>query len=1049
MKTMNGLASELVIKKAKKNWRTRCGAFLLAVLAMFYGGQAALGDVVITHDIGTARYDVSQYGRPMPGAESTEFIWDAAGGNRLDVLQSGIYVGIVNADATTSTVPLFAGQDSLRFTAVGNNYLTIEDAIVSWTNPGKQFLIESNAIARIQANDGRINLTNTLDVERFGTMEFNGIGTLFVEGGTNNGTISIFGADAKMYLSGNVAGQGQIKISSRAEVVFHNEENLSSGAARIDIENGTLTLETLATQHYVTTDNKITLSGPLATINVGTDFDSTLRVTNSITGDQSNLNKDGRGTLILAGDNRYTGWTNILKGTVMTTRENNMVNSAGIDLAGVGAKFVIEADQTIRGLRGGTTTGTVEPFQDDVNRWTRFVQIGSNKLTLDADQAGTQTLYGNIQSDVGGVLIVRGISGGTVFESGFLGYNGGFDIQAGTLRTLSDVTITALDGRVGSRFDVNGKSLTVNIAKDQRYEGLFMEKNQRSYTYYDVSNPFGTLVKEGAGTLTANFSEAANIGFFGSLTIKQGTVVSLSNYYMAGGSTLTFHAPVDGAPIPTLDVASASTATNPIKGVFARASSGGKSYNTTVDVVSDTPSATWKMSNGNNVVGRILGTEWSDYSGLVAGSTNSLFNDVSLETVYPAAGRKDLLVYVNVHGFASLGNTYNTRSVSRNIDNIRVLDLSQHESLATIIQDMWAMGSNVQDDADREHRQDVMLGLFQQLSGDTIANAVFLGLDSPWKRPFDRLNLDSQMVYVSGPQGATIANMRNLWFTPTAQAVHSRSDGNARGYDISRPGYQLGWDKRVAQNTSVGFMLGYSSPVLRQKDDRVEGHDYQFGLYAGAMVGNYVEVKGFVGFGHQSFKSNRTVYMPTDKLVPDTFGMRSIGAPMQSQSAHGRFEGDTFNFSLEVARPLFLGFVIMRPTLGLDSEHANRYSFSETGDAIAMRFGRSQLSRTRARIALGFETCTFERAIFTGRLGYSANLGGHDFAKTTGQFVGIYAPNQTIRSVATGTSFFDAGVGVKTFLNPAKTLSLVGGYDASVADHWVEHRANVSVVYVY
>jgi outer membrane autotransporter protein len=334
--------------------------------------------------------------------------------------------------------------------------------------------------------------------------------------------------------------------------------------------------------------------------------------------------------------------------------------------------------------------------------------------------------------------------------------------------------------------------------------------------------------------------------------------------------------------------------------------------------------------------------------------------------------------------------------------------------------------------------------LLQQIAPDTIANGMFMGLDQPWRVAFDRLNLDSQMVYVTPPQipaqqyrGQVIANMRNLWFTPTVQTVSSRSDGNARKYGIDRPGYKLGFDKRVAQNTSIGFQLGYSDPKLREGDDRIEGSDFQVGLYGGSMVGNYIELKGFIGFGHQNFKSNRNVYVN----LP--------GYQSQSLVAHGRYDGDTFNFSFDISRPLFLGFSILRPTIGLDSEHAFRYAFTETGSPIAMKFGRSSLSRTRARFGLSLETTTLDRAIITGRLGYSALLGGHDYATADGVMVGTNVPAMSVRSVAVGKSFFEAGVGTKIFLNPVKTLALVGNYDATVGNRWAEHQALIGFSYIY
>ncbi len=89
MKTMNGFTNELLVKKAKRNWRTRCGAFLLAVLASWYGGavQDARGQATLTTDAGwganIAIDDQQSENRVAPLGDN---IGDAAG---YDIQQAG------------------------------------------------------------------------------------------------------------------------------------------------------------------------------------------------------------------------------------------------------------------------------------------------------------------------------------------------------------------------------------------------------------------------------------------------------------------------------------------------------------------------------------------------------------------------------------------------------------------------------------------------------------------------------------------------------------------------------------------------------------------------------------------------------------------------------------------------------------------------------------------------------------------------------------------------------------------------------------------------
>jgi uncharacterized protein with beta-barrel porin domain len=610
--------------------------------------------------------------------------------------------------------------------------------------------------------------------------------------------------------------------------------------------------------------------------------------------------------------------------------------------------------------------------------------------------------------------------------------------------------LTGIKGKAGTYLDIRDNQLTINIGSSQQYDGTIIS----SYPVLPYTNNAvrPEIVKDGAGTLTTSFYDR-NIGsgnvqsFQGDLTIKQGNIISNSDFHMAGGGNLTLYDNPDllGSVDPLiLDVSKHSAIFQP-GGVTRKETS-------TVHAYSGDNTTGWTTASGTLTVGKILGNDKSDYTGLKAATTDSLYYTLGLQDIY-GTNRHDLYVNLNVTGFAGVGNTFNTQAAGKFLDDARVTDLT-NTGLAPLIQELWAFGSNITDTSSvtassantlsRSERLVAVRGLLQQLAPDTIANGMFMGLDQPWRVAFDRLNLDSQMVYVAPPQGypqqyrgQILANMRNLWFTPTVQTVSARSDGNARKFGIDRPGYKIGFDKRVAQNTSFGFMLGYSAPKLRENDDRIEGSDFQFGLYGGSMVGNYIELKGFIGFGHQNFKSNRNVYVN----LP--------GYPPQSLVAHGRYDGDTFNFSFDISRPLFLGFAILRPTIGLDSEHAFRYAFTETGSPIAMKFDRSSLSRTRARFGLSLETTTLDRAIFTGRLGYSALLGGHDFATANGVMVGTNVPAMSVHSVAVGKSFFEAGVGTKIFLNPVKTLALVGDYDATVANRWAEHQAKVGITYIY
>ncbi|MDR0705182.1 MAG: autotransporter domain-containing protein [Planctomycetaceae bacterium] len=954
-------------------------------------------------------------------------------------------------ETTLGADPKLRPESGTVMIRYANVEVNLNNSVIRTTGEGNETIIQSDVVSEGTATS------------RFAVLNKEGAGTLTLQGNGRWG----------------YNGEGQLAIR-QGTVQFSHVTNLTTGNITIGLDLDNMadpvvvkdidrSVEYAAVLKLADNMNTVTLTN---TVRLGSRHDSYFNVgigselaVNGVIGQVQNvsadLNKTGLGSLILNGtSNAYTGWTDIEQGTIRTTKANNLVTSQGVDLIGEGTTLDLStagANQTLNGLRGGTDVDSVATLENSSD-WTRKILIGDNTLTLNIQNFKDGNTQNRNENEFRGNIIGTGTvvkQGSLTVASGFDGFNGTFDIQAGILQTLTDTTLVGIQGKAGTSLDIRDNRLTINIGSNQQYDGTIMSSYPAlPYSRSVTSRP--SIIKDGAGTLTASFYNP-NIGsgvvqsFQGDLTIKQGNIISNSDFYMTGNSNLTFYVNPDllGSVNPLiLDVSKHSA-------IFQSGGTTGKETST-VHVYAGENTTGWTTPSGITTVGKILGNDKSDYTGLKAATTDSLYYTLGLQDVYSGAGRHDLYVNLNVTGFGGVGNTFNTKAVGDYIDRARVTDLTK-TGLTPLIQGLWAFGNNITDSSvlaansinstdtlSRAERLTAVRGLLQQIAPDTIANGMFMGLDQPWRVAFDRLNLDSQMVYVApsqGPpqqyRGQIIANMRNLWFTPTVQTVSVRSDGNARRFGIDRPGYKIGFDKRVAQNTSVGFQLGYSAPKLRENDDRIEGSDFQAGIYGGSMVGSYIELKGFIGFGHQNFKSNRNVYVN----LPDY--------PSQSLVAHGRYNGDTFNFSFDVSRPLFLGFAILRPTIGLDSEHAFRYSFTETGSPIAMKFERSSLSRTRARFGLSLETTTLDRAIFTGRLGYSALLGGHDFATANGVMVGTNVPSMSVRSVAVGKSFFEAGVGTKVFLNPVKTLALVGNYDATVANRWAEHQALVGFTYIY
>ncbi|MGL4944138.1 MAG: autotransporter outer membrane beta-barrel domain-containing protein [Thermoguttaceae bacterium] len=386
----------------------------------------------------------------------------------------------------------------------------------------------------------------------------------------------------------------------------------------------------------------------------------------------------------------------------------------------------------------------------------------------------------------------------------------------------------------------------------------------------------------------------------------------------------------------------------------------------------------------------------------------------------------------------------NQMEVARNLDRARA-SVPAGSTIASVIKPMWEYGdSNGESGRELGHAEQkeriTRLGhLFQQLSGDTHANAMYLGLYRPWAVPLANLNLGAQMIFTGDPE-KPVGNLNRLWITPMYTNTFLKSDGNAREAGVSRVGFQMGADRRIAQNASAGLALGYHRAYLNQENDRVQFGDLQIGAYGGAMVGNYFEVRSYLGFGLQNYDSTRIV------------DIADLGTGDRSQTAFGKADGCGVYFTTEFARPLFFGPIIVRPTMAIDSETAIRKEFTETGDDISLRVDRSTYSRTRLRFGSTFETNPLptSRLMLNSRVFYAVQLDGKDAATVNSQFNSVFAdPGQTARSIKHGVHYIDVGGGMKAYLNRARTLSGLLQYDGSFSEYTFTNGVALGMMFVF
>lgn len=490
---------------------------------------------------------------------------------------------------------------------------------------------------------------------------------------------------------------------------------------------------------------------------------------------------------------------------------------------------------------------------------------------------------------------------------------------------------------------------------------------------------------------------------------------------------------------------------------------GNATFNGNIGVVSQN-TANWQTRNGIEYKAARITVNGKMETGAIDVAPSSLFYRSSLliDNAQGYAGATESNIYIsakltgfgglndNLRGVANMGYrvTYlseNQMAVARNLDRARMAVVAG-SPIAQVIQPMWNYGDAASFNGSRELGADEQIArinllgnLMEQLSGDTHANAMYLGLYRPWTAPLSHVNLGAQMVFTGNPT-KPLGNMNRVWITPTYTGTELKDDGNARSGGITRTGAQIGVDRRIAQNASAGIALGYHSAYLYQEDDRVQFCDLQLGAYGGAMVGNYFEVRSYLGLGLQTYDSTRIV------------NLAILGAGDDSQSAFGKADGCGIYFTTEFSRPVFCGPIIVRPTLAIDSETAIRKEFTETGDEVALRVGRTSFSRNRFRIGGSFETNPqpTSRVVLTSRIFYGVQLDGQDYARVDSQFDSVQAdPGQTIRSIASGFNYLDVGGGIKSHINKARTLTGILNYDGSFSEYSNTNTVALGLMYIF
>ena len=381
----------------------------------------------------------------------------------------------------------------------GNNTIT-GNVTLGWTAPG----VAASAVSIGAEAGSTLTISGNID----GAQSLTKVGAgLLALSGTNTWT------------GATIVSAGTLRLDAATGVPT---TVLTVNGGTFDLNGFSKTMNTLSG-----TGGAITLGSGALTVNqlaAGT-FAGVISGTGSLT-------KSGAGTLTLTGANTYSGGTTVSAGTLAgnaTSLQGNIVNNA-----------IVSFNQAAAGTYAGSMSGTGSLAKSGagtlilsgVNSYT-----GGTTLTAGTLQGNSASLQGNIaasnttvvvfdQTAAGtysGVLSGAGsltkIGAGTLTLAGVNTYTGGTRFNAGTIAAATDAQLGT------GALTFNGGALQTlaafNSAKAVSLLGVgTIDTNGFAANLTGAITGVGSLVKNGAGTLTVT----GNNTFSGGTTVNAGTL---------------------------------------------------------------------------------------------------------------------------------------------------------------------------------------------------------------------------------------------------------------------------------------------------------------------------------------------------------------------------------------------------------------------------------------------------------------------------------------------------------------------------------------------
>ncbi|MBR2005402.1 MAG: hypothetical protein IJ991_14635, partial [Thermoguttaceae bacterium] len=213
---------------------------------------------------------------------------------------------------------------------------------------------------------------------------------------------------------------------------------------------------------------------------------------------------------------------------------------------------------------------------------------------------------------------------------------------------------------------------------------------------------------------------------------------------------------------------------------------------------------------------------------------------------------QDLNLELKINGDTSkYAKNANTTAISDTIDAIRTDDENVSKELRATLDALSGVETGVE----------ATEGM-TELAGDVRANSLTAAMNSPWRRPFEQIDLTgrrngtsaaaaAEQYWTRGQVGgyvdggeyagykgyngyggrygqsalrpiASLGAPTSAWFASSYRGLEANSDDNSREFGVSETGMAVGYEAARDSGALVGLTFGFSKPRLWSEGDRVE-----------------------------------------------------------------------------------------------------------------------------------------------------------------------------------------------------------------------------------